>query len=272
MADPQEQENKAALLFPNPPPFWQDFTPQNLDKYAALKQEFVKQHPEVVAEAKRASEIAGESQDGAAKNAPADDELAIRIPDVPPELVNLEPPAEPADGRWRLFGEQMTLHDELQSLEGAGIERLGPPSITNEDGKHADLALELKRLSKSLLLNFLEWMGTMSQDPQKGTEKIRDIKTLLLNFHHILNEYRPHQAREQLIALMQDQLDAKRKETQAIRSVVDKAKRMLEGLGSLDVPVDASMNGEPAADKITPEEKHWNRESNGWSTADDEFS
>ena len=59
------------------------------------------------------------------------------------------------------------LHDDLQSLEGAGIERLGPPTIVNEDGKHADLALELKRLSKSLLLNFLEWMGAMSSNPQK---------------------------------------------------------------------------------------------------------
>ncbi len=68
-------------------------------------------------------------------------------------------------GRTDLLRPQ--LHDELQSLEGAGIERLGPPSIVNEDGKHADLALELRRLSKSLLLNFLEWMGAMSSNPQK---------------------------------------------------------------------------------------------------------
>lgn len=59
------------------------------------------------------------------------------------------------------------LDDELQSLETAGIDRLVPASESDQDGKHIDRAFALKRLAKSLLLNFLEWMGVMAIAPEQ---------------------------------------------------------------------------------------------------------
>jgi len=52
-----------------------------------------------------------------------------------------------------------------------------------------------------------------------------------MNFHHLLNEYRPHQARESLIMMMQDQVDRIRAETQANREITAKGEGILEGLG-----------------------------------------
>jgi mediator of RNA polymerase II transcription subunit 7 len=128
------------------------------------------------------------------------------------------------------------LNDELQTLEAAGIRRLGPPPSTDPDdreGKYTGRALELKKMAKSLLLNFLELIGTMSINPAQGEAKLEDLKVLLINFHHVLNEYRPHQARESLILLMQDQLDRKRAETEAVRAATARARKVLADLAAV---------------------------------------
>ncbi|KAJ4223520.1 Mediator of RNA polymerase II transcription subunit 7 [Fusarium solani] len=207
----QQEPHSLSSTFPNPPPFWKDFTPEKLSRIEALRTAHLGQHE-------------GEP-------------LTVRVPDVPEDLINLQPPAEPADGRWRVFGDQYMLDDKLPTLEEQGIINL--PSTTpsdSKDVKHFDRAFELKRLAKSLLLNFLELTGTLAQNPEQAEAKVQDLRTLFINFHHILNEYRPHQARESVIALMQEHLDRTRTETMAIRTQVDKARRVLDGLGSLSVP------------------------------------
>jgi len=99
---------------------------------------------------------------------------------------------------------------------------------------------------------------------------------------------------------MQDQLDSKRAETAAIRGVVDKAKRALEGLGSMEIPPVESEGGDRAgadADRMdtTTDEStmvlagtgthtgsgqaavdddaaaYWERERAGWAQLDAEF-
>ncbi|KAK3380873.1 MED7 protein-domain-containing protein [Podospora didyma] len=263
MAQMEEDDNaKAAALYPDPPGFWHDFSDENIARFDSLKQEFAEQNG-------------------------LDSDTVLHIPDTPEDLIGLQPPLEPADGKWKIFNIPSSLEQELQSLEEGGIQRLGPLTETDRDGKHVDRAFELKRLAKSLLLNYLELVGVMPINPAHGLEKVQDLKTLLLNFHHILNEYRPHQAREQLIQLMQAQLDSKRAETAAIRDVVDKAKRALEGLGSMGIPAvetpeDETGGGEvngleapPAADgtnDVKNDRPYWERESVGWALIDEDFS
>ncbi|CAM1505752.1 Fc.00g113890.m01.CDS01 [Cosmosporella sp. VM-42] len=246
MAEQQEPQSLAST-YPNPPPFWKEFTADKVAMIEELRTAHIEQHGGEV--------------------------LTARVPDVPEELVNLQPPSEPVEGRWRVFGDQYMLDDKLPSLEDQGITNL--PSTTPSDSKevkHLDRAFELKRLAKSLLLNFLELSGTLSRNPSHAEGKVQDLRTIFINFHHILNEYRPHQARESAIAMMQEHLDRTRTETMAIREQVDKARRVLEGLGSLGVPevpkpLGQAEDNERGLDALAVE-----REAEVWAAADALFA
>ena len=86
-------------------------------------------------------------------------------------------------------------------------------------------------MAKSLLLNFLELVGVLSVNPEQYGRKIEDLRTLFINAHHLLNEYRPHQARETLILMMEEQLARSRAETDGIRNMKEKVDSILDGLG-----------------------------------------
>ena len=56
------------------------------------------------------------------------------------------------------------MNDPLPSLEEQGIQQLYTPP-DSPTGRHADRALVLNRLAKSLLLNFLDLVGILSVNP-----------------------------------------------------------------------------------------------------------
>jgi len=68
------------------------------------------------------------------------------------------------------------LDDKLPTLEEQGMPKLGAESASQDEqgkeGKHQDRAFELKRLAKSLLLNFLELLGILSIDPAQVRLKL----------------------------------------------------------------------------------------------------
>lgn len=57
--------------------------------------------------------------------------------------------------------------------------------------------------------------------------------------HHLINEYRPHQARETLCLRMEEQLEKIRKETEENKKAVVKVEAMLAGLADVGKKADA---------------------------------
>lgn len=52
--------------------------------------------------------------------------------------------------------------------------------------------------------------------------------------HQLINEYRPHQSRETLISMMEEQLEKSRKEAEENRAAVRKVDEILRGLAEYD--------------------------------------
>ncbi|CCJ31103.1 unnamed protein product [Pneumocystis jirovecii] len=132
------------------------------------------------------------------------------------------PPKVPTEGFYQCFHERWKIPDELPSLTEFGIQQLF-------DAKNGPLCAqeriaELKKMLKSLLLNFLELLGIMGIAPEQFVEKVEHIRILLLNMHHLINEYRPHQARHTLCCLVEKQVQEEKEKLLAYQNVCDDVK------------------------------------------------
>jgi mediator of RNA polymerase II transcription subunit 7 len=88
--DEQQEPHSLASTFPNPPDFWKAFTPDKIARIEEL----------------RRARAADEDTD--TEGADTD----VRIANLPEDLIALQPPPEPADGRWRVFGDQYMVRIE----------------------------------------------------------------------------------------------------------------------------------------------------------------
>ena len=99
-----------------------------------------------------------------------------------------------------MFGVQFHSDDDIiQPLESQQLRRLYPANC--------DRKKELKKLNQSILCNFLDLLDVLIRAPEsrKRTEKLDDLSLLFIHMHHLINEFRPHQARETLRVLLEQQ-------------------------------------------------------------------
>lgn len=110
-----------------------------------------------------------------------------------------------------MFGSIYTTDPQIKTLAELGQEQLYPKS-------DFDMKTELKKLNHSLLLNFCLLVRDLIKDPTSWQERTSFIRTILVNMHHIINSYRPHQAREILILMMENQVKRRRSVTESLKN------------------------------------------------------
>ncbi|GAB0099352.1 Mediator of RNA polymerase II transcription subunit 7 [Sergentomyia squamirostris] len=109
-------------------------------------------------------------------------------------------PPMPCSESYSMFGNTFNNDDTIiRPLEQQGFRRLYP--------QHFDRKKELKKLNHSLLVNFLDLIDFLVHNPDNSrrAEKVEDLSLLFVHIHHLLNEFRPHQARETLRVMMEMQ-------------------------------------------------------------------
>lgn len=133
------------------------------------------------------------------------------------------PPEIPQSDQYRGYGSVWSLENKIPSLKSLGFTQLYQDEDETITSKTK--IAELHKLLDSLLLNFLELVGSVAVEPAKFYIKIEHLKRLIINMNHLLNTYRPHQTRESLIMLLQKQIEEKRAQTAEIERAMDQAKK-----------------------------------------------
>lgn len=150
-------------------------------------------------------------------------------------------PPPPIRDCYMMFGNQFQCDDLIiRPLESQGIERLHPQQF--------DHKRELKKINMSILVNFLDLLDILIKSPgsMKREEKLEDLKLLFVHMHHLINEYRPHQARETLRVMMEVQKRQRLETAERFQKHLERVVEMIHGcLASLpdDLPQMDSMDG-----------------------------
>ncbi|XP_004927837.1 mediator of RNA polymerase II transcription subunit 7 [Bombyx mandarina] len=132
-------------------------------------------------------------------------------------------PPRPIHDSYSMFGNSFNADDAIiRSLESQGFRRLYP--------MHFERRRELKKLNHSLLANFLDLLDLLVHCPDspKRAEKVEDLSLLFIHIHHLLNEFRPHQARETLRVMMELQKRQRVETAARFKKHLDKVQDILQ--------------------------------------------
>ena len=251
------EEGPPLNYFPDPPPFFKHFTTENLNRLRDIEKEATN-GAEVLSDVTNVSSKLSTEQILALPT-----ELRYLIPPPPPnEDESFHVFGEPAKSSGtnnftqmmefvsKTLGEQFVLSDWNYTQlypSTAPISPISAPeaaSTSNTTEGNFDRQRYLNRFNRSIIIEYLSLLGIVALNPtsEHKDRKLKHILTLVCNMHALINEYRPHQARETLISIMEEQVRKKKSEVQGVRSMREKVERVLEGFGK-------AVNGEAEGEK-----------------------
>ncbi|KAJ2743294.1 Mediator of RNA polymerase II transcription subunit 7 [Coemansia sp. BCRC 34301] len=167
------------------------------------------------------------------------------------ELKFLVPPEPPVSGSYAGFGRLWQVHDRLPTLEEQNI-----PQLYSEGP--IDRITELKRLNHSILFEFLDLVEVLIKDPSQFSARTERIRDIFVNAHHLINEYRSHQAKETLKLMLQQQIEAKRA---SARATLEKCRELTVEVERLRQEAAAVEIDAPLPQQLDSSEKQGNVDS-----------
>ncbi|KAK9894888.1 hypothetical protein P389DRAFT_85901 [Cystobasidium minutum MCA 4210] len=234
-------------FFPSPPSYFANFTQANLD----LARKLIDHPSYSLDKVKSASAEDPKTwltmQNDVLKELEISDDEIERLKDVnlaslvvPPEVDLVE-----ADGHWMAFGQAWPIHEKLPTLEEMGVKQLYKTPTTWEERRQA-----LQALLHTVLHTYLRLLSILTSGPPSLTAEqaafqtgqqgqiiktqadtaIEHIRLSAINIHHLCNEWRPVQARENLKMLMRNQIQERKRRTSEVRETCKEISQRLAHL------------------------------------------
>jgi mediator of RNA polymerase II transcription subunit 7 len=129
----------------------------------------------------------------------------------------------------------------------------------------------LKKIVQSLMVNFLELIDVLSKNPKLKDEKLQDIIQLFKNAHKLINDYRPHQARETLILMMEEQLEKRRVEVADIMKMKERIEEILGGFKEFQETPGMTAEDNKAVAASKEMQKRKDQQRRAWQALEDEM-
>lgn len=115
----------------------------------------------------------------------------------------------------------------------------------------------LQKLNVSLLFNFLELVDVLLQDPTGYSPKVENIRQIMYSMHHLINSFRPAQARASALTLLGQQLSRRQALLKTVNeaitnadAILGKASEKLRTAHAASAAALAAISPPPAADQL----------------------